>query len=622
MKNKICIFFSLIGLLVGLSTSTFAQKKRPFNNKRQRLPENVVEQDTFRYQKLPYDTVKYEKGEVLDLLSGAAYGEVIGEDSLVRVVGRNITFKQGNRFIFCDSAYFYPKKNFVKAMGNVQIAEEGASTISAKSMDFDANTGTLMARGDANFTKDQTNLRAPAIDYNVNSKIAYYFGNGTMTDGKNQLSSESGSYDTGTKNLFARKNVKARGATDDGQSYEINSDTLQYNDGSKLMTWKGKNAKITTKDGVIESDEGEFNTKTKKSKLRGKKNVVENDKYRFKGDFLDFDQIQNSGYAKGNAEIFSKEDNIFINAEEGKFNGKQGISRFYGGRAYMRMIDEEKDTLWVVADTLISVGTKMREKNEKISETDSLKEAKEPKLMLAYHDVKVYKTNLQAVCDSLVYNMKDSLVNFYRMPVLWSEGNQISADSLRILNKNNKPDKIILRENSFVISKDSVGNYNQMKGKYIDAFLKDGKMDKVLVEGNAETIYFQLKEDKTLIGMYKIICGSVKAEFELGKDLSEVTFYKQIDGDLIPPHELEDGSKKLVGFLWRDDERPNRKNILDVPKPRIQANVSASQSGQSKTTNTTKQSDKNTAQPQKSTSDSEKKGRERRRILSEDKLEK
>jgi hypothetical protein len=575
MKNQINSFIRYILLIIfclGLSESLlFAQKIK--TNKKQRKPESVIEKDTFRYQKLPYDTVKYEKGDLIELLSGASYGEVIGGDSLVRVIGRNITFKQGNRFIFCDSAYFYPRKNFVKAMGNVQIAEEGASTISAKTMDFDANSGTLMARGDANFTKDQTNLRAPAIDYNINSKIAYYFGNGTMTDGKNQLSSESGSYDTGTKNLFARKNVKAKGATDDGQSYEIASDTLQYNDGSKLMNWKGKNAKITTSDGVIESDEGEFNTKTKKSKLKGKKNVVENAEYRFKGDILDYDQVQKSGYAKGNAEIFSKKDNILINAQEGKFNGKQGISRFYGGRAYMRMIDEDKDTLWVVADTLVSVGSRMRDKNEKQTKEDSLREAKEPKMLFAYHNAKIYKSDLQGICDSLVYNMKDSVVRFYKEPVMWNAGNQVSADSLDILNKNNKPHKILLRENAFVISKDSVGNYNQMKGKYIDALLKDGKMDKVFVTGNAETIYFQLKEDKSLIGMYKIICGSVKAEFELGKELSDVTFYNQVNGDLIPPHQLQEGSKRLPGFLWKDEYRPTRKNILDVPKPSLKVTV-------------------------------------------------
>ena len=289
-----------------------------------------------------------------------------------------------------------------------------------------------------------------------------------------------------------------------------------------------------------------------------------------KGDFLDYDQIQQRGEAKGNAEIFSKKENIFINADEGKLNGKQGISRFYGGRAYMRMIDEKNDTLWVIADTLISIGTKFKdEKNKQATPKDTLEESKEPKKLFAYYNVKIYKSDLQGLCDSLAYDMKDSVINFYRQPVLWNVGNQISADSIRILNKNNKPHQIIMRENSFVISEDSIGNYNQMKGKYINAFLKEGKMDKVFVEGNSESIYFMLKDDnKTMSAMHKVICGSVKAEFE-ENELSEVTFYHQIDGDVIPPHELEEGAKRLPGFLWRNAERPNRKTLFDAPKPRL-----------------------------------------------------
>jgi len=605
-KISIASILTLL-LFTFLLQEVFAQKRPiPDLKKRQKLPENIIEKDTFRYQKLPYDTIKYTKGDLIELLSGATQAEGFGYDSLVKVVGRNITFKQGDRFIFCDSAYFYPKRNFVKAMGNVQIAEEGASTISARTMDFDANSGTLMARGDANFSQGQTNLRASAIDYNVNSKIAYYFGGGTLTDGQNQLTSEAGSYDTGTKNLFARKNVRSKGINE-GETYEIETDTLTYNDFSKVVKFLGREAKVTTKEGTIYASDGEFNTKTKKSKLKGRPRV-ETDEYILKGDFLDYDQIQQRGEARGNAEIFSKKDNIFINANEGKLNGKQGITQFYGGRAYMRMIDEKNDTLWVVADTLISIGTKFRDKNEKITPQDSLEEEKRPKKLFAYHHVKIYKSDLQGLCDSLVYDMKDSLINFFRQPVLWNVGNQISADSIRILNKNKKPYHIIMRENSFIISQDSIGNYNQMKGKYIDAFLKEGKMDKVFVEGNSESIYFMLKDDnKTMSAMHKVICGSVKAEFE-ENELSEVTFYHQIDGDVIPPHELEEGAKRLPGFLWRDAERPNRKTLFDAPKPRLVAPTNSPNLSQPQAQNS-----KESKSPSKTSISQEKK--ERRNML-------
>jgi hypothetical protein len=192
--------------------------------------------------------------------------------------------------------------------------------------------------------------------------------------------------------------------------------------------------------------------------------------------------------------------------------------------------------------------------------------------------------------------------------VLWNVGNQISADSIRILNKNKKPYHIIMRENSFIISQDSIGNYNQMKGKYIDAFLKEGKMDKVFVEGNSESIYFMLKDDnKTMSAMHKVICGSVKAEFE-ENELSEVTFYHQIDGDVIPPHELEEGAKRLPGFLWRDAERPNRKTLFDAPRPRLVAPTNSPNLSQPQAQNS-----KESKSPSKTSISQEKK--ERRNML-------
>ncbi|MDW8297109.1 MAG: OstA-like protein, partial [Raineya sp.] len=492
MPQKEMICWLIIGLMVGVISEALTQ---PNLKKRPRLPENVFEKDTFRYQKLPYDTVKYEKGELIELLSGAVQAEGFGYDSLVKVTGRNITFKQGNRYVFCDSAYFYPRKNFVKAMGNVQITDDVGSTLSARNMDFDANSGTLMARGDANFTKEQTNVRAPAIDYNINSKIMYYYGGGKLSNAQDELTSETGAYDTNTKNLFARKNVHLKGINE-GEPYEIKSDTLSYNDNTKIARILGKEASIRTKDGIIYTNDGEFNTKTKKSKLRGKPRI-ETDEYSLKGNTIDYDQNQQRGEAEGNVEFFSKKDNVFINADKAKMNGKQGIYRFYGGRAYLRMIDEEKDTLWIVADTLVSIGTKIEDKAEKAKKTkkelqeDSLRAAQEPKMLFAYRNVKIYKSNLQGLCDSLTYNLKDSIIHFYRMPILWSKKNQIFADSLYILTKNNKPDKLIMRHNAFIISKDSAGNFNQIKGKFIDALFKDSKMDKVFVRGNSEAIYYQ-----------------------------------------------------------------------------------------------------------------------------------
>ena len=90
----------------------------------------------------------------------------------------------------------------------------------------------------------------------------------------------------------------------------------------------------------------------------------------------------------------------------------------------------------MAADTLVS-----------IDDPDPIK-----KRLLAYHNVKIFKEDLQGIADSMEYRSADSTIYFYKDPVLWSEGNQMTADSIRMLIKNNTIDRIFMNVNSFVIS--------------------------------------------------------------------------------------------------------------------------------------------------------------------------
>jgi lipopolysaccharide export system protein LptA len=97
--------------------------------------------------------------------------------------------------------------------------------------------------------------------------------------------------------------------------------------------------------------------------------------------------------------------------------------------------------------------------------------------MFAYNHVKIFKSDLQGKCDSLVYNYTDSTIYFYRDPVLWNERSQLTADTINIQLANNKINRMYLRTNSFVISQDTLLQYNQVKGRQMTAFFKRQKPD-------------------------------------------------------------------------------------------------------------------------------------------------
>jgi hypothetical protein len=238
--------------------------------------------------------------------------------------------------------------------------------------------------------------------------------------------------------------------------------------------------------------------------------------------------------------MISKKENLIIYGQAADYYKLKGLTKVYD-HAYLAKISDDNDTLFIAADTLVSI--------------DSEDETK--KRLLAYNTVKIFKSDLQGVADSLVYQAADSTIYFYKDPILWSEGNQMTADSIHMLIKNNTIDRIYMNVNSFVISKDSLLNFNQISGRKMTAEFRDQKINRVVVEGNGESIYYILSEEgeKSAMGVNRIICSNITIRFKEGK-VNNFSFYKQPDGRFIPPHEITDDDTRLKGFVWREKEKP------------------------------------------------------------------
>src|SRR5699024_9195156 len=104
--------------------------------------------------------------------------------------------------------------------------------------------------------------------------------------------------------------------------------------------------------------------------------------------------------------------------------------------------------------------------------SDTVKEQSQPtdtvktRIIKAYYNVRMYKSNLQAVADSMYYGEQDSMFRFMGSPMIWSDGSQISADTIYMQIKNQQMDNALLTSNAFMVNAvlDSV-KYNQLKGR-------------------------------------------------------------------------------------------------------------------------------------------------------------
>ena len=143
----------------------------------------------------------------------------------------------------------------------------------------------------------------------------------------------------------------------------------------------------------------------------------------------------------------------------------------------------------------------------------------------------------------------------------------MTADSIRMLIKEKTIDKIFFNVNCFVISQDSLLNYNQIKGRKMTAQFRNQKIENVVVEGNGESLFFALEEkESAAMGMNRIICSNITIRFKEGK-VNNFTFYVQPEGSFIPPHELKKEDMTLPGFSWKGDKKPVKSDVVK-PSPR------------------------------------------------------
>lgn len=204
---------------------------------------------------------------------------------------------------------------------------------------------------------------------------------------------------------------------------------------------------------------------------------------------------------------------------------------------------------------------------------DSIKSPKDARLVLAYNKVRFFRENMQGKCDSLVYWSKDSTIQLYTEPVIWSGKNQITANYIEIINRSKDPDEIRMKEDAFIIAmEDDSLRFNQIKGKNMTGFVRENKLYKIDVNGNGQSNYYA-RDKNGIIGLNKAESSNITIYMNEGK-VKKIAFIKSPEGELKPLGELEESDKLLPGFKWQEEFRPkNKEDIFSHPVPKADIEI-------------------------------------------------
>ena len=177
------------------------------------------------------------------------------------------------------------------------------------------------------------------------------------------------------------------------------------------------------------------------------------------------------------------------------------------------------------------------------------------RFLYAWKNVKLFRTNDQGICDSLVSHTLDSTARLYGKPVLWHENNQFSADSIQFFFQNNQISRADLISSAFVIAKEeNAFLFNQIKGNDMIARFRDSDIYKFEVMGSAETI-FCIPEDSVVTMLEKKTSKNLIITLKQ-RQVQQVRYLENIKGSMHPLYDLSSSERLLANFNWRADERP------------------------------------------------------------------
>jgi lipopolysaccharide export system protein LptA len=439
--------------------------------------------------------------------------------------------------MYCDSAYQNGTKNEIEAFGHVHIINSDTVHIYGDYLKYDGNSRLAELRKNVTLKNQSVKLTTDKLDFDMNLNMGYYDQGGTIIDSTNILTSIIGRYYTEQDLFFFKDSVVL-----ENPDYTLYSDTLKYQTVNKTINILGP-TRIESEKETLYSESGWYNTQTGISHLL-KNTSVNRDNFQIKGDSIHLDKHNELAKIFRNIELQDTINNLILRGH------------------YLEMHKDTEKAFLTDSTLFIHVG----EQDSLFLHSDTIrieKDTNDFNRILAYNKVKFFRKDLQGKCDSLSYSVQDSTMRMFNDPIIWAQGNQITADSISIESQNNAIKYLHFRTNAFLCSREDSTLYNQIKGRNMLGHVNKNHLDKLDIIGNGETLYFPRDEHGIIVGMNVAKSSKISINIK-GKKIDNILFTKKPDGNMYPLFDIINQKRFLKDFEWRDQLRPKTKDEIFI----------------------------------------------------------
>ncbi len=457
-----------------------------------------------------------------------------------RILKGNVICEHEGALLYCDTAYIFEKENRMQASGHILITQGDSIRVTAEKLLYDGKSKIASLQNNVKCVEKDMVLTTPAMFFDLGKSVASYYSGGTIVNQKNTLTSQHGHYYSSGKLACFNLNVVLT-----NPDYTMNSDTLKYRISNKTVYFLGPSI-IMAKNDYIYCENGWYDTNKELSRF-SKNAVLVTSQQKLRGDSLEYDRVNKTGKAMHNISMIDTAEKSILFGDLAEYHEKSHEVWVKGKAIYARIL--EKDTLFLAAETLYQ------------KDLDSVNN-----LVLAYHKVRVLHSQIQAKADSAAYTTKDSLLNFYYAPLLWSKFSQASAKNMNATIGKKSVLGFRLEGQALLIQQvDSLktDKYNQLSGKTITGILSQDTIRKVTVNGNVEVYYFP-KNNSKYMGFNTTNCNEAVLWFR-NNEVDRVSLKPKTAGSLKPLKEVDIDNARLKGFNWQYNSRPKTKSDLHKP---------------------------------------------------------
>ncbi len=536
----------------------------------------------------PADTVSIVKQVHSDRLRFQKIDSV----TQLQMLAGHVELEQDNTKFYCDSAVINKHLNILEAFGNVHINDADSIHTRGQYLIYHIDTKTAVLKKKVSLTDGKGILTTEELQYDTKAKTGTYTTGGKIVNGKTIITSKEATYYGDLKDVYFKKDVVMK-----DPAYDLTTDSLLYNTDTKMATFITRTLIKDSSGANIITTDGYYDMQNRRASF-GKRSIIRDGKgVTLTGDDIATDDSTGQTLIRGNAVFIDTTQKISVLSNTFAIDKKK--KTFLATQHPLMIIQQDKDSIYITADSMYSariadikdsayrslsslnmpvpakdsaakdsllLRKSIARKENKLSKDTikttvvlGAKDSSDIRFFQCYHHVRIFSDSLQAVCDSLFYSASDSVFRLFTRPIIWASGSQVTGDTMYLFTKNKKADRIYAFENSLAINNTGENMFNQISGKTLNGYFKEGAIDYLRTKGSpAQSIYYAKDEGGAIVGVNNASGDVIDMRFE-NKELKKVVFVRDVTGTMYPYRQTPADKKQLRNFKWQDEKRPKTK---------------------------------------------------------------